>query len=88
MPPTGECTSGNEARERQTIDHLSNACLHRLQWDETNLTLHEIEREQQEARMKIDEPKTPFVHGASIGPVGDDDGKCTAQAARSDSMRD
>ncbi|GAK65622.1 uncharacterized protein PAN0_009d3840 [Moesziomyces antarcticus] len=45
----------------------------RLQWDETNLTLHEIEREQQEARMKIDEPKTPFVHGTSIGPVGDDD---------------
>lgn len=45
----------------------------RLQWDETNLTLHEIEREQQEARMKIDEPKTPFVHGTSLGPVGDED---------------
>ncbi|CDR87261.1 uncharacterized protein SPSC_00387 [Sporisorium scitamineum] len=45
----------------------------RLQWDETNLTLHEIEREQQEARMKIDEPKTPFVHGTSLNPVGDDE---------------
>lgn len=49
--------------------------VHRLQWDETNLTLHEIEREQQEARMKIDEPKTPFVHGTSLNPVGDDDSK-------------
>lgn len=45
----------------------------RLQWDESNLTLHEIEREQQEARMKIDEPKTPFVHGTSLNPVGDDE---------------
>ncbi|CBQ73861.1 conserved hypothetical protein [Sporisorium reilianum SRZ2] len=45
----------------------------RLQWDETNLTLHEIEREQQEARMKIDEPKTPFVHGTSLNPVGDEE---------------
>lgn len=44
----------------------------RLQWDETNLTLHEIERENQEARMIIDEPKTPFVHGTSLGPVGDE----------------
>lgn len=86
--PTGKCTSRNGPRRRQTTDHFSDGCLLRLQWDETNLTLHEIEREQQEARMKIDEPKTPFVHGTSIGPVGDDDGKCTAQAARSDSMRD
>ena len=33
-----------------------------LHWDESNLHLHEIERQNQEARMKIDEPKTPFVH--------------------------
>lgn len=42
------------------------------------MTLHEIEREQQEARMKIDEPKTPFVHGTALGPVGDDDREYTA----------
>jgi hypothetical protein len=88
MLPTGESTPRNEGWERQMTDHSSTACLLRLQWDETNLTLHEIEREQQEARMKIDEPKTPFVHGTSIGPVGDDDGKCAAQVALSDNMRD
>ncbi|SPO39933.1 uncharacterized protein PSFLO_05414 [Pseudozyma flocculosa] len=44
-----------------------------LQWDETNLTLHELQRAQEEARMKIDEPKTPFVRSASLGPFGDDD---------------
>ncbi len=46
----------------------------RLQWDETNLTLHEIERENTAARMKIDEPKTPFVRGSSLGPddMGDE----------------
>lgn len=54
-------------------DILSLYNSNRLQWDETNLTLHEIEREQQEARMKIDEPKTPFVHGATLTPVGDDE---------------
>ncbi|KDN44900.1 hypothetical protein K437DRAFT_278550 [Tilletiaria anomala UBC 951] len=45
-----------------------------LQWDETNLTLHEIERENMAARMKVDEPKTPFVRGTSLGPddIGDD----------------
>ena len=47
--------------------------LNRLQWDESNLTLHEIEREQQEARMKIDEPKTPFVRGSSLETAGLDD---------------
>ncbi|PWN44089.1 hypothetical protein IE81DRAFT_329065 [Ceraceosorus guamensis] len=41
----------------------------RLAWDETNLTLHEIERENTAARMKIDEPKTPFVRSASLGSV-------------------
>lgn len=44
----------------------------RLAWDEGNLTLHELQREQQDPRMKIDEPKTPFVRGASLGPMDDD----------------
>jgi protein phosphatase inhibitor 2 len=43
-----------------------------LAWDESNLTLHEIQREQQDPRMKIDEPKTPFVRSASLGPMDDD----------------
>lgn len=60
MLPTGESTPRNEGWERQMTDHSSTACLLRLQWDETNLTLHEIEREQQEARMKIDEPRLPL----------------------------
>nr|CDI57091.1 conserved hypothetical protein [Melanopsichium pennsylvanicum 4] len=53
----------------------------RLQWDESNLTLHEIEREQQDPRMKIDEPKTPFVHGTALGPVGDEDSLGAADVA-------
>ncbi|UZJ51071.1 hypothetical protein CBS101457_000391 [Exobasidium rhododendri] len=44
----------------------------RLAWDESNLTLHEIERETQAARMKIDEPKTPFVRSAALGPMDED----------------
>jgi len=46
----------------------------RLAWDETNLTLHEIERENTAARMKIDEPKTPFVRAGSFGSDGDEVG--------------
>lgn len=51
----------------------------RLAWDESNLTLHEIERETQAARMKIDEPKTPFVRSASLGPMDEDTGVCRSQ---------
>ena len=40
-----------------------------LQWDESNLTLNEEERELAGARMTIDEPKTPFVHSASVPPM-------------------
>lgn len=36
------------------------------------MTLHEIERETQAARMKIDEPKTPFVRSSSLGPMDED----------------
>lgn len=43
-----------------------------LHWDESNLHLHEIERQNQEARMKIDEPKTPFVHSASVPPLDEE----------------
>jgi protein phosphatase inhibitor 2 len=45
----------------------------RLAWDESNLTLHEIQRQQQDPRMKIDEPKTPFVRSASFGSIADED---------------
>ncbi|PWN49969.1 hypothetical protein IE53DRAFT_362738 [Violaceomyces palustris] len=61
------------APERLPVSNLGQNEDHHLQWDESNLTLHEIQREQQEARMKIDEPKTPFVRGSSLGPVGDDE---------------
>ncbi|WFD49773.1 hypothetical protein GLX27_004458 [Malassezia furfur] len=40
-----------------------------LQWDESNLTLNEEERELAGARMTIDEPKTPFVHSAPAPPM-------------------
>lgn len=46
-----------------------------LAWDESNLTLHEIQREQQDPRMKIDEPKTPFVRSASLGPMDEESSK-------------
>lgn len=72
--PKGILKNAAERRPSQgeTLGHDEDAA-NRLQWDESNLTLHEIEREQQEARMKIDEPKTPFVHGTSLNPVGDDE---------------
>lgn len=41
---------------------------HHLQWDEHNLQENEDERENQ-TFMKIDEPKTPFVHSASVPPM-------------------
>ncbi|CAO1626147.1 unnamed protein product [Parajaminaea phylloscopi] len=40
-----------------------------LSWDESNIALHDFEKESTQ-RMKIDEPKTPFVRGAG----GDDEG--------------
>lgn len=40
-----------------------------LSWDEQNIALHDFEKESTQ-RMKIDEPKTPFVRGEG----GDDEG--------------
>ncbi|EST09483.1 Protein phosphatase inhibitor 2 (IPP-2) [Kalmanozyma brasiliensis GHG001] len=71
--PKGILKNSAERRPSQGEALSQDDDANRLQWDETNLTLHEIEREQQEARMKIDEPKTPFVHGTSLNPVGDED---------------
>ena len=42
-----------------------------LQWDEHNLQENEDERESQ-TFMKIDEPKTPFVHSASVPPMDEE----------------
>jgi protein phosphatase inhibitor 2 len=41
-----------------------------LSWDEQGIALHDLEKEQT-TRMKIDEPKTPFVRGSGT----DDDGQ-------------
>ncbi|PWN30834.1 hypothetical protein BDZ90DRAFT_229829 [Jaminaea rosea] len=41
-----------------------------LSWDESNIALHDFEKESTQ-RMKIDEPKTPFVHGSGLS---DDEG--------------
>ncbi|CCF51383.1 hypothetical protein NDA11_000900 [Ustilago hordei] len=71
--PKGILKNAGERRRSQGEALSQEDDANRLQWDETNLTLHEIEREHQEARMKIDEPKTPFVHDTALGPVGDDD---------------
>lgn len=40
-----------------------------LTWDETNIQLTEI---QKDSLMKIDEPKTPYVHSGSLEELGDD----------------
>ena len=45
-----------------------------LQWDEHNLQENEDERESQ-TFMKIDEPKTPFVHSASVPPMDEEASK-------------
>ncbi|PWN37164.1 uncharacterized protein FA14DRAFT_170048 [Meira miltonrushii] len=67
-------SDGNEVESPPLINaqtqNIENA--NHLAWDESNLTLHEIQREQQDPRMKIDEPKTPFVRSASLGPMDDD----------------
>ena len=52
-----------------------------LQWDESNLTLNEEERELAGARMTIDEPKTPFVHSAPAPPMEEERTWCAADAA-------
>ncbi|WFD39970.1 uncharacterized protein MJAP1_002952 [Malassezia japonica] len=45
----------------------------RLQWDESNLSLNQEERDNAAARMTIDEPKTPFVHSASAPPMEEEE---------------
>lgn len=45
--------------------------IHHLQWDEQNLQVNEDELENQ-TFMKIDEPKTPFVHSASVPPMDEE----------------
>jgi len=45
---------------------------HSLQWDEYNLQENQEDLDNTEPRMIIDEPKTPFVHGASEPPMEDD----------------
>lgn len=40
-----------------------------LTWDETNIQLTEI---QKDSLMKIDEPKTPYVHSGSLEELGDE----------------
>lgn len=44
-----------------------------LQWDEHNLQENQEDLDNTEARMVIDEPKTPFVHGAS-SPTMEEEG--------------
>lgn len=51
-----------------------------LHWDEHNLEEHEQEREHA-TRMTIDEPKTPFVHSASVPPMDDDNFSLGASAS-------
>jgi len=41
------------------FDHTSSCTLIRLKWDEANLIITEA---QKDSTMKIDEPKTPYVH--------------------------
>lgn len=62
-----------QAAPRQNARHDGSQCVpaDSLHWDESNLEEHEIEREHA-TRMVIDEPKTPFVHSASVPPVDDD----------------
>lgn len=43
-----------------------------LQWDESNLSMNQEERDNAEARMTIDEPKTPFVHSAPEPPMDEE----------------
>ena len=52
---------------------MSNAS---LQWDEHNLQENQDERDNTAERMKIDEPKTPFVHTTSAPPM-DEESMCT-----------
>ena len=48
---------------------MSNAS---LQWDEHNLQENQDERDNTAERMKIDEPKTPFVHTTSAPPMDEE----------------
>lgn len=43
-----------------------------INWDEANIALHDFEKESTQ-RMKIDEPKTPFVRGSGGGFGGPSD---------------
>lgn len=43
-----------------------------LQWDEHNLQENQDERDNTAERMKIDEPKTPFVHTTSAPPMDEE----------------
>lgn len=55
----------------------------RLQWDEANLFLNEG---QMGGKMKIDEPKTPFVHGVEGDPMAEDEDEMTGSGIDPNSL--
>lgn len=48
-----------QALTENFFDHTSSCTFIRLKWDEANLIITEA---QKDSTMKIDEPKTPYVH--------------------------
>lgn len=56
-----------------------------LSWDEQNIALHDFEKENTQ-RMKIDEPKTPFVRGAGMDEEGFDGESGVCYTSRSASQ--
>lgn len=61
-PTPASVTNGHPATQEEASKKTS-----RLQWDEENLTSNALEMERAGPRMKIDEPKTPFVQGSENG---------------------
>ncbi len=63
--PNGASANGAKLHEKMVDEDkpVRSKKKARLHWDEENLTLNALEMERT-PRMKIDEPKTPYVHGA------------------------
>lgn len=73
-PPPSANATANAAGQGIAAPLRLDMPLNGINWDEANIALHDFEKESTQ-RMKIDEPKTPFVRGSGSDEEGSLDGE-------------
>lgn len=72
--PTVDVEDDGGAEAIDTVNSTGGQQANGLSWDESNIALHDFEKESTQ-RMKIDEPKTPFVRGSGLDDESGFDGE-------------